>query len=95
MYYFKHLIALVVFLGAIVQPTRGTAADATQEAWPQLPFNEYPLQDALRLKHRIEVPIMPWPSPPKRLLRVSAQLYNSLPQYELLAKALIQELPGA
>ena len=69
--------------------------DAPREVWPQLPFNEYPLQDALRLKHRIEVPIMPWPSPPKRLLRVSAQLYNSLPQYELLAKALIQELPGA
>ena len=68
--------------------------DAPPVAWPQLPFNEYPLQDALRLKHRIEVPIMAWPAPPKRLLRVSAQLYNSLPQYELLAKALIQELPG-
>jgi isopenicillin-N epimerase len=63
--------------------------DAPSDAWPRLPLNEYPLQDAFRLKHRIEVPIMPWPAPPKRLLRISAQLYNSLPQYELLAKALI------
>ena len=69
--------------------------DAPSDAWPRLPLNEYPLQDALRLKHWIEVPIIAWPAPPKRLLRISAQLYNSLPQYELLAKALIQELPGA
>ena len=62
---------------------------------PQLPFNEYPLQRALRLKHRIEVPVISWPVPPKRWLRISAQLYNTLPQYELLAKALKQELPGA
>ena len=69
--------------------------DAPPNAWPQLPVNECPLQDALRLKHRIEVPIIPWPAPPKRLLRVSAQLYNALPQYARLARALIQELPGA
>ena len=69
--------------------------DAPVNALPQLPFNEYPLQDALRLQHRIEVPIISWPAPPKRWLRISAQLYNSLPQYELLAQALIQELPGA
>jgi isopenicillin-N epimerase len=68
--------------------------DAPPEAWLRLPFNEYPLQDALRMKHRIEVPIIPWPVPPKRWLRISAQLYNALPQYELLAKALIRELPG-
>lgn len=64
----------------------------TPEAWPRLPWNEYPLQDRLRTNHRIEVPIIPWPSPPKRILRVSAQLYNSLPQYELLARALPEEL---
>jgi len=66
--------------------------DAAPDALPRLPFNEYPLQDALREKHRIEVPIISWPAAPKRLLRISAQLYNSLPQYELLAKALMQEL---
>jgi len=66
--------------------------DAAPDAWPRLPVNEYPLQDALREKHRIEVPIVPWPAPPKRVLRVSAQLYNSLPQYEFLARMLVREL---
>jgi isopenicillin-N epimerase len=45
-----------------------------------------PLQDQLMARDRIEVPIIPWPAPPKRLLRVSAQLYNSLPQYTRLAE---------
>ncbi len=47
-----------------------------------------PLQDRLLEEFKIEVPIIPWPAPPKRLLRISAQLYNSLPQYEKLAQAL-------
>jgi isopenicillin-N epimerase len=66
--------------------------DARPEALPQLPLNEYPLQDELRLKHGIEVPIISWPAPPRRVLRISAQLYNSLPQYEQLAGALLREL---
>ena len=66
--------------------------DASPTAFPRLPFNESPLQDALREKHKIEVPIVSWPAPPQRVLRISAQLYNSLPQYELLAHWLIQEL---
>jgi len=49
----------------------------------------------LLANYRIEVPIIPWPAPPKRLLRISAQLYNSLPQYRLLADALDEELSGA
>jgi len=69
--------------------------DAPPEAGPRLPFNEYPLQDALRIKHRIEVPIISWPAPPQRMFRISAQLYNALPQYEALANALRMELPGA
>lgn len=51
-----------------------------------------PLQDAL-FERGIEVPIMPWPHQPKRTLRVSAQLYNSIEDYETLAKALIELLP--
>jgi isopenicillin-N epimerase len=47
-----------------------------------------PLQDVLLGQHRIEVPVIPWPAPPKRLLRVSAHLYNSRRQYERLAEAL-------
>jgi isopenicillin-N epimerase len=66
--------------------------DAPKKALPRLPFNEYPLQDKLREKHRIEVPIISWPKAPHRLLRISAQLYNSLPQYEQLANAVVSEL---
>lgn len=47
-----------------------------------------PLQERLMKAGRIEVPIIPWPRPPNRLLRISAHLYNSLPQYELLTEAL-------
>jgi len=47
-----------------------------------------PLQDRLWHDHRIEVPVIAWPRPPRRLLRVSAQLYNAPGQYALLAGAL-------
>jgi isopenicillin-N epimerase len=47
-----------------------------------------PLQDELYFKERIEVPVVPWPAYPSRLIRVSAQMYNSLDQYEKLAGAL-------
>ncbi|MGA7615997.1 MAG: aminotransferase class V-fold PLP-dependent enzyme [Thermoanaerobaculia bacterium] len=51
-----------------------------------------PLQDALYDRFGIEVPVIPWPAPPARVLRISAQLYNSRSQYELLATALVQLL---
>ena len=47
-----------------------------------------PLQDALRGRYRVEVPIAPWPSPPHRVLRVSAQLYNAPGDYDILAEGL-------
>lgn len=47
-----------------------------------------PLQDRLYAEHKIEAPVMPWPHHPKRLLRISAQLYNELSEYEKLASAL-------
>ena len=50
------------------------------------------LQDAL-FERGIEVPIMPWPHQPKRTLRISAQLYNSIEDYEALANALVELLP--
>jgi isopenicillin-N epimerase len=52
-----------------------------------------PLQDALFFENAIEVPIHPWPHQPKRVLRVSAQLYNSIEDYEKLANALDDLLP--
>lgn len=51
-----------------------------------------PLQDALLFEEKIEVPIVPWPRPGNRVLRVSAQLYNTIDEYERLAKALTQRL---
>jgi isopenicillin-N epimerase len=64
--------------------------DAMPNADPWL-FGD-PLMDKLLFAHGIEVPIVPWPQPPKRLLRISAQLYNELADYEKLAAALRQEL---
>jgi isopenicillin-N epimerase len=63
-------------------------ADSTETTPPSSPLYADPLQDRLRDEFSIEVPIVPWPAPPKRVLRVSAQLYNSLPQFHALAEAL-------
>jgi isopenicillin-N epimerase len=51
-----------------------------------------PLQGRLFDGWGIEVPIMRWPASPRRLIRVSAQLYNSADQYARLAEALSKEL---
>jgi isopenicillin-N epimerase len=51
-----------------------------------------PLQPRLLEGWGIEVPIMRWPGPPHRLIRVSAQLYNHRAQYARLADALAKEL---
>ena len=53
-----------------------------------------PEQEALFAQYRIEVPISPWPARPKRLLRLSAHLYNSPSQYNHLAAALKEILQG-
>ena len=50
------------------------------------------LQRILLEQHAIEVPVFPWPAPPARVLRVSAQLYNTPEQYERLATALLAAL---
>ncbi len=65
--------------------------DGTQELAPSL-YGD-PLQDALLYEHAIEVPIVPWPQPPRRVLRISAQLYNTIDEYEGLASALQTLLP--
>jgi isopenicillin-N epimerase len=46
-----------------------------------------PLPQAL-LERGVEVPVWFFPSPPQRLLRISAQIYNAPAQYERLAAAL-------
>jgi isopenicillin-N epimerase len=54
-----------------------------------------PLQDALIARHRIQVPIIPFPAAPTRYVRVSANMYNTMEQYEYLAGALKSELGRA
>jgi isopenicillin-N epimerase len=67
--------------------------DGTETTAPSL-YGD-PLQDTLLFQHGIEVPFVPWPHPPKRLLRVSAQLYNTMDEYEKLAAALLLHLRPA
>ncbi len=53
---------------------------------PTSPLYKDPLQDTLLFDSSIEVPVIPWPTPPHRLVRISAQLYNTEEQYRLLAE---------
>lgn len=52
------------------------------------PLDPDPFQAALMEQFGIQVPVMTWPAHPDRLLRISAQLYNSAQQYERLGNAL-------
>ncbi len=51
-----------------------------------------PLQERLFHDHHIEVPVIRCPSSGRRMLRVSAQLYNDLAQYERLGAVLVDLL---
>lgn len=59
---------------------------------PKSPLYLDPLQEELLEKFRIEVPVIPWPRPPHRVLRISAQVYNKREHYEALARTLPQVL---
>ena len=45
-------------------------------------------------EHRIEVPVFPWPVPPRRVVRLSAQLYNTEDDMRALARALLNSRDG-
>jgi len=62
--------------------------DARETGRATQPLYIDPLQDQLLAGHAIEVPVILWPGFPKRLIRISMQLYNSSAQVELLASAL-------
>jgi isopenicillin-N epimerase len=51
-----------------------------------------PIQARLFDGWGIEVPVMSWPAPPQRHVRISAQLYNERAHYVRLAEALTKEL---
>ncbi len=50
------------------------------------------LHEALIDDYGIQVPVISWPSPPQRLIRVSSQLYNVAEEYQRLADALVHLL---
>jgi isopenicillin-N epimerase len=52
------------------------------------------LYEALWRRHGIEAPVFEWPSPGRPMLRICAQIYNELSQYQKLADAVRSELGG-
>jgi isopenicillin-N epimerase len=61
------------------------------ELRPGYPFAE-PLYSRLVELHHIQVPILLFPAPPQRLLRICAHAYNGMSQYERLASVMREEL---
>lgn len=51
------------------------------------------LQERL-IARGFQVPIVPWPRLPQRLVRISAQRYNSIGQYSALGDALVASIDG-
>lgn len=76
---------LIGALASLPLPPRG-AADP--QPMRPVPAHIDPLQAVLYERHRIQVPVVPWPAPPQRLIRVSAQDYNATADYQTLADAL-------
>jgi len=70
-------------MASVPLPVR-RATDGPAEVWQ--------LRNDLLARHRVEVPLFPWPRAPHRLLRVSLQAYNEVAQVERLAVALVEEL---
>jgi isopenicillin-N epimerase len=77
-------------IGSLASIPLPDGAPAAEVAWRR----PDPIQAALFERHGIEVPVMSWPAPPKRLLRISAQLYNEAAHYLRLAEALPALLAG-
>ena len=91
----KHLRPGRVLREGIVGGTIGALAAVPLppeegEAVPS-PLDVSPLQQRLYDKHKIQLPILSWPQSPNRVLRVSAQRYNQIGEYALLADALAEE----
>lgn len=51
-----------------------------------------PLWERLIERRSVQIPVIPFPEPPRRWVRLSAAPYNSVAQYEYLAEALREEL---
>lgn len=78
---------LVGTMATLIVPGTGLSSGGTRPGG-----YEDPLQQVLVEKYHIQVPVWSLPSQGHRLLRISAQLYNSLDQYAYLATSLIAAL---
>lgn len=56
------------------------------------PVGKAPLETTLSREHGIEVPVESWLGAPRSYIRMSAQLYNDMDDYERLARVLEDEL---
>ena len=73
-------------------PAEMLGAMATLPLPPDLPMPAPVLYEALWRKHRIEAPVFEWSSPGRPMLRICAQIYNDISQYQRLADAVAAEL---
>ena len=64
--------------------------DATGHA--RNPWYQDALHERLFEEEKIEVPIYPFPNYPRRLLRIAAQAYNAVAEYQTLADAVAKRL---
>ncbi|HCQ83908.1 MAG TPA: hypothetical protein DIV36_04790, partial [Verrucomicrobiales bacterium] len=68
--------------------------DSKEPCQPSTPLYSDPFQDQLWQAHRMEIPIIPWPHHPKRLVRLSAQLYNEPTHYHRLCEVMNRYAPS-
>jgi len=83
-------------LGAIIPAPDSMIGAIASVTLPQGPSGSDhifdPLMEDLRSKWRIKVPVFAWPDASRRLIRLSAQQYNTISDYEKLAESLVVEL---
>jgi isopenicillin-N epimerase len=74
-------------LATVALPPQSVQAQLAQpqSTHPQPEPDHDELEDLLDVRHRTILPVRYWPRYPHRVLRISAQAYNSLEQYERLA----------
>jgi isopenicillin-N epimerase len=78
-------------LGALASvPLPANAGPAPTSAW-----DTDPLWQRLETRHRIQIPVFPWPAPPARLLRIACPLYVDDDDVAKLCAALREELTPA
>ena len=85
-------------MAAVLLPEDAGAAASTALS----PLDADPIQLALQECFRIQIPVLPWPTPwtpgfsadmaRRRLVRLSAQLYNDPAEYDVLAEGLAEVL---